>query len=262
MSKKSEIGHFARIPLHVARADISETAKGLWRELAFLSSPRPQVWVRQESFAQKLNKCVKTVQRALKELAAAGLIKFAGWYQGRYKWYKLAWKKFFAQDGQECPTTSDTTVVGPKTPASDHVEQESPAIIREVEKNSEQSKNSFSERIAEHVQRWQERFKCLDGKNGRPTLKECIDHAMGHKARHNYDDPITFLEWWLRNAGSKWMVPYQQELAAAPSTRESMRAYEEMREKKQAEDFAYYWPKIQEANRKREEERRIELGLA
>jgi len=241
---KSEIGHFARIPLHVARADISETAKGLWRELAFLSSPQcPNVWVRQQSFAEKLRKCVKTIQRALKELIDAGLIKFAGWMHGRYKTYKLAWKKFFSQDAQDC--------------------EEAPAPEKEAKPEcaAEQSVSS-SESFAERVQKWQERFKCLDGKNGRPTLKECIDQAMTHKARHNYDTPWAFLEAWLRNAAGKCMVVYQQELANAPSTAESMRAYQEMRDKLQQEEFARVWPKIQERDRKREAERRIELGLS
>ncbi len=53
--KKSEIGHYARTPLHGARAPVSETAKAMWRELAFLSSPEdPIVWVRQADFAKKL----------------------------------------------------------------------------------------------------------------------------------------------------------------------------------------------------------------
>lgn len=262
MSKKSDIGHYARIPLHVARADVSETAKGLWREFAYISSPQvPTFWVKQENFAQKLKKSVKTVQRALKELAAAGLIKCTGWMYGRYKTYVLAWKKFFAQDGQECHTTSDTHVVGAQTPMSEDVRQECPRIIREVEKRNEQN-NSFSEMAAEHVQKWQDRFRCLDGKNGRPTLKECIEQAMAHKSRFNYDNPIPYLENWLRKAASHWMVPYQQELAVAPRTAESYRAWEEMRAKKQEEDFARYWPLIQERDRKREEERRIELGLS
>jgi len=259
---KSSIGHFARIPVHVARADVSETAKGLWRELAFLSSPQcPRVWVKQENFAQRLNKSVKTVQRALKELIAAGLIKFAGWMHGRYKTYKLAWKKFFSEDGQNCPTTSDSTVVTPETSVSDDVGQQCPTIIREEKKSSEQN-NSLSERITAQVQKWQERFKCLDGKNGRPTLKECIDQGLAHKSRHNYDNPMAFLEAWLRNAAGRCMVMYHKELAAAPSTPESIRAYEEMRAKKMEEDLAHYWPKIQERDRKREKERRQELGLS
>jgi|GEM_PF-3503108 len=243
MSKKSEIGHFARIPLHVARADISETAKGLWRELAFLSSPRvPTVWVCQRVFAEKLNKCVKTVQRALKELLDAGLIKFAGWLHGRYKKYKLAWKKFFSQDAQDCPTTPQVKVEHPKTTVPEDA-------------------NSFSEQLAEKVQKWQERFKCLDGKNGRPTLAECIDQGLAHKSRHNYDTPWAFLESWLRNAAGRCMLQYQQELATVPNRVESMREWEERRAKIQEEEFARHWPLIQERDRKREEERRIELGL-
>lgn len=246
MSKKSEIGHFARIPMHVARADVSETAKGLWRELAFLSSPqKPQVWVNQKNFADKLNKCVKTIQRALKQLIEAGLIKFSGFWQGRYKTYKLAWKKFFSQDEV----------------APEEVKQESSPTIKEEEKSVEQ-RDSDSECIVEQVQKWQERYKCLDGKNGRPTLAECIDQAMSHKSRHNYDNPIHFLEIWLRNAASKYMVVYEQELASAPRTPESMRAWQEKRDKQQEEEFARYWPLIQERDRKREEERRIELGLS
>lgn len=249
MSKKSEIGHFARIPVHVARANISETAKGLWREFAFLTSPRsPIVWVCQRVFAAKLNKCVKTVQRALKELIDAGLIKFAGWMDGRYKKYKLAWKKFFSEDGQNCPTTSDTSVVQPETSESDDVGHECPTIIREGKKSSEQN-NFSSERIAEHVQRWQERYRCLDGKNGRPTLKECIDHGLAHKSRHNYDTPVEFLEGWLRIAASKWMVPYQKDLAAAPSSRESMRAYEEARARHEQEGNKHFAALVEEHSR-------------
>lgn len=264
MSKaRSSIGHFARIPLHVARADVSETAKGLWREFAFLSSPEvPTFWVRQETFAKKLNKSVKTIQRALKELAAVGLIKFTGWMHGRYKTYILAWQKFFAEDGQNSPTTSDTNVSCPETPVTEDVGQECLTIIREEKKSSKQN-TSFPERLAEQVQKWKERYQCLDGKNGRPTLKECIDQAMSHKSRHNYDNPITFLEGWLRKAAGDWMVRYQQELAAARSTPESRRAYEQRRAEVLNENWDDFWQRKLERDQKCEQERlqRIALGM-
>ncbi len=54
MTKRINIGHYARVPLYIARAPVSEMAKSLWRELAFVSSPeKPAVWVRQQNFISR-----------------------------------------------------------------------------------------------------------------------------------------------------------------------------------------------------------------
>jgi hypothetical protein len=122
-----------------------------------------------------------------------------------------------------------------------------PNIIRE-EQNTAKQNIPFSPTPAEveaNFQRWQERFPCLDGKNGRPPLKEVIEHAFNHKSRHKYDNPMAFLEMWLRNAAARWMPQYQNEKATAPSTAESIMAWQRRR----AEDDAREMQRIKERER-------------
>src|SRR3989338_7719089 len=70
-----DIGHYAKVPLHISRSKVSESAKGLWRELAFMSSPeKPQVWIRQESLAEKMGLSTRSIRRLITELEKAQLI--------------------------------------------------------------------------------------------------------------------------------------------------------------------------------------------
>jgi hypothetical protein len=265
--KKSDIGHYARIPLHIARANVSETAKAMWRELAFLSSPEsPVVWVRQSDFAKKLKCCTKTIQRALKELVEAELLSFAGWMHGRYKKYKMAWKKIFAGEGQNCPTTSDMNVHVPETPVAEVPGQFCPPIIREAEQvkehfflSSPTPEQQAEELIAEHEQEYLQRFPCLDGRAARPSLKKCIEHALNHSARLKYRSLKVYIDMWLTNAAQKWHPQYVKDAGVyiqSPEERQRARDWEKVaHDRCEAEAAVFY----AEERRKRDEKREAEI---
>ncbi len=146
MSSTIDIGHFARIPLHVAHANVPERAKGLWRELAFLSSPeKPNVWLRQQTLAEKLQCSVDVVGRSIKTLIKAGLLLATNqWHQGRYKVYQLVW------------SISCKTAEPPAAPMPDHVPQKSTPIIRVEKQTTEHflpNKKSWQEKIC--LFRWE-----------------------------------------------------------------------------------------------------------
>ena len=71
----TDFGQYAKIPLHVARAAVSETAKAVWRELAFILRPHsPTVWLRQETLSQKLNLSTRTPGRHMGHACVRGNI--------------------------------------------------------------------------------------------------------------------------------------------------------------------------------------------
>ena len=64
---------------------------------------------------------------------------------------------------------------------------------------------------------WKEKFLCLDGLSGRPSLKECVEQGLAHKARKNYADVKVYLDTWLRNASQKWIFLFNKEQNASPT---------------------------------------------
>ncbi len=222
MSVTIDIGHFARIPEHVAHARVPERAKGVWRELAFLSSPeKPKVWVRQQTLADKLGCSVDTVYRSLRALVKAGLLIATDlWHQGRHKIYELVWSL-----SQKILPTSRKSAEGPTAKLPEDVPQKCGPLIRVEEQTSEQSLAS-PEKEAEklnigflmvHSKTWQQKFACLDGCSGRPTLQECIEQALNHTSESKYKDKVKYIEMWLTNAAGRWWPSYNRE-QNAPST--------------------------------------------
>ena len=161
------------------------------------------------------------MQRAIAELVRAGLLTFAGWMQGRYKKYALAWKNFLTKASQKCRTTPDTNVVRPATPVSDDARHQCQPIIREAEQSSKQITTPQSI-LEQYGDNWRTRFSCLDGQAGRPRLEDCIAQALSHRSRHNYDDISVFLEMWLHNAAARWPIPTTE----GTSSFESLKAWE------------------------------------
>ena len=71
----TDIGHYARVPYHVATAKISSRARDVWTLLAMNCSPEnPEVWVRQATLAEQLNCSTDTICRAIQELLRAKLL--------------------------------------------------------------------------------------------------------------------------------------------------------------------------------------------
>ena len=230
MLEQVDIGHYAKIPIHIARANVSESAKAVWRELAFMSSPeKPQAWIRQESLAEKMGLSTRTIRRLITELEKASLITPNGWHQGRHKNYNLTWTKMSdvgGQNGQECPTSPDENVHLPRTEMSRDGGQKCPHLNRVFKQNTEQNIyfSSFAKAsadtekiLADYGEIWKKRFACLDGLSGRPSVEECVEQAMSHESRHKYSNPKTWIEIWLRNASSKWLQNFNRELNAPPT---------------------------------------------
>jgi hypothetical protein len=252
----SDIGHFARIPLHVARADVSETAKAMWRELAFLSSPEsPIVWVRQADFAKKLNCCNKTIQRALKELVASNLLSFAGWLHGRYKRYKMAWKNFFgeAEPVTVTPQVAVKPVVVVKAEKAEKVETPTPALSNSSKKTPQEETSE----VLEHYEReYTQRFPSLDGRAARPGLRACIEQALNHTARYKHKDLKLYLDMWLTNAAQKWHPQFVRDSGVyvqSPEEKQRARDWERIRHDQcEAEAAIFYEEKRRREKAERE----------
>lgn len=234
MLEQVEIGHYAKIPIHIARAKVSKSAKSLWIELALVSSPeKPQVWIRQESLAEKMGVSDRTIRRLIIELEKARLIIPNGWHQGRHKKYDLTWTNLSdvgGQSGQECPTSPDKNVQPRRTETSRDPGQKCPDLNRVFKQNTEQNiyfkkaGEDFSNPeveaktlLAEYGAKWTQRFGCLDGLSGRPTVQECVEQALNHTARHKCSNLRIYLESWLVNASKSWIRAYYHELTAAPT---------------------------------------------
>ena len=239
-----DIGHYARIPMHIARAKVSENAKAVWREMAFFSSPeKPEIWVRQENMAEKLGLSIRTIRRLLEQLEERDLIIHTGWVDGRYKKYRLIWqanasdtrvlppRTSVTQVGQPCPASPDIHDRSRRTPVSDHPGHRCPPINRVLTKqdqiifsqkkageilqtNPEQEAQNL---LANYGEEWAKRFACLDGFSGRPSVQECVEQALNHNARHKCLNLKIYLESWLRNASKSWVHRYFHELSAAPT---------------------------------------------
>ncbi len=220
-TKKIDIGHYARVPLYIARAPVSEMAKSLWRELAFVSSPeKPAVGVRQHNFADKLNCCTRTIRRLIKELLEAKLIqKLPGKYQGRYVRYALNWVQ---QILEKAVKTVEKVVQQIKT-----------TIIKTAEQSTQ--KNTSLELLEKFGEHWKKTFPCLDGKLGRPSLQECVEQGLNHATRKKYTDVKIYLDGWLRNASQRWLAHFNQN--KPPSDANSMRDYEERSRQNQKKWF-------------------------
>ena len=232
MTKRINIGHYARVPLYIARAPVSEMAKSLWRELAFVSSPeKPAVWVRQQNFADKLKCCTRTIRRLIKELLEAKLIqKLPGKYQGRYVRYALNWVQEILEKAVK---TVEKVVQHLKTTMSRDVGQEKPTIIKAAEQSMD--KNTSLELLEKFGENWKKTFPCLDGKLGRPSLQECVEQGLNHATRKKYTDVKIYLDGWLRNASQRWLAHFNQN--KPPSDADSMRAYEERSRQNQKKWF-------------------------
>jgi hypothetical protein len=143
MLEPVDIGHYAKIPIHIARAKVSKSAKSLWIELALVSSPeKPQVWIRQESIAEKMDVSDRTVRRLITELENARLITRNGWFQCRHKKYDLSWTDLSdvgGQNGQECPTSPDENVQLHRTKMSRDGGQKRPDLNRVIVPASQQN---------------------------------------------------------------------------------------------------------------------------
>ena len=61
------------------------------------------------------------------------------------------------------------------------------------------------------VEQWRQRFPCLDGRSGRPTLEACIEEAMGSGFRKKTEDPIVWVEQWLLGIEKIWTSSYNRE---------------------------------------------------
>lgn len=227
MLEQVEIGHYAKIPIHIARAKVSKSAKSLWIELALVSSPeKPQVWIRQESLAEKMGVSDRTVRRLIIELEKARLIIPNGWHQGRHKKYDLTWTNLSdvgGQSGQECPTSPDKNVQLRRTETSRDGGQKCPDLNRVFKQNTEQNNIFFNSQpdpqklLADWGDQWRKRFGCLDGLSGRPSIETCVEQAMSHESRHKYATPKVWCEIWLQNAARQWLVAFNRE-QNAPAT--------------------------------------------
>ncbi|MBN4077506.1 hypothetical protein JYT19_01200, partial [Sulfobacillus acidophilus] len=89
-------------PFHIARARISERAKGLWRELSItFNSSHGEFYIKQKDVAENLHCSTSTVRRATNQLIAAGfLIDLKKKHKGRFKYFKMEW-------GEDCTFSSN-----------------------------------------------------------------------------------------------------------------------------------------------------------
>jgi hypothetical protein len=256
MSKKQnsnviDIGRYVRVPRHVRRSGVSPRAQQIWEEVAINSSPeKPHAWVRQATIATELKISTDTVGRALKELVQAGLLVETGrYFCGRYKYYIVIWTAHTLENLPQFPQTNPWAEVEAAPAPVRQVEVQKPAPIIRVEEEQKKStfytapqpsvappspqRHSTQQLLEAHEQEWKEKYECLDGKSGRPSVRDCVEEAMNHTARHKYENPRIYLESWLRNAALKFKHDYCREQGAHWSEPYLTR---EMKARKQAEE--------------------------
>jgi hypothetical protein len=236
MTKKTsnlvDIGRYVRVPNHVRRAGVRPRALQVWQEIAINSSPeKPLAWVRQPTVAAELKCSVDTIGRSIQELLKAGLlVETGGYHQGRYKIYVVMWT---------AETLNHLSQV--REPAPVKVEAARPAPVREVhrqepepqhlnrvlleqkkstftcspepKRESTESQSSETELLSIHGAEWEKQFECLDGLSGRPSLRDCVEAALNHTARHKCYNLKIYLDNWLRNAAQRWKQDWAKEKA-------------------------------------------------
>ncbi|MEI6417137.1 MAG: helix-turn-helix domain-containing protein, partial [Verrucomicrobiota bacterium] len=205
----------------------------------YASQKKPEIWVRQETFAEKLKCSTDTVYRAIKELVNFGLVaELERMYLGRYKTYRL--KRFLEDTAAEAQNTDAMRISAPTyrkdaVPRTARVREDVPQIcgpINRVSITEHKTEHFFSERTQDPIvgekselelllqtygEEWKKKFPCLDGLSGRPSLKECVEQGLAHKARKNYGDVKVALDTWLRNASRQWIFLYNKEQNASPT---------------------------------------------
>ena len=77
--------------------------------------------------------------------------------------------------------------------------------------------------LESYIPDWKKRFPCLDGLSGRPTLEECMEQALSHKAKHKYTNLKLYLDNWFLTASQRWIWNYQKEQKAKEAALEAER---------------------------------------
>lgn len=238
-----DIGHYARVPYHVATAKISSRARDVWTLLAMNCTPEnPEVWIRQGTLAEQLHCSTDTTCRATQELVKKGLLlSTQQWHQGRYKIYRLVWEKTYRMNAaprtadlpddvpQKCVSedlTCRTDAVPPAADLREDVPQKCPLLNRVLIKQEQNKEEIFfnsqadvqtQNLMSDWGEVWKKRFQCLDGLSGRPSIETCIEQAMSHESRHKYASQKVWCEMWLQNAARMWLVSFNRE-QNAPAT--------------------------------------------
>jgi hypothetical protein len=215
----NDIGHYARVPFHIATAKIPSRARDVWILLAMNCTPESaEVWVRQPMLAEQLNCSTDTIGRVLRELVTAKLIFATNkLHQGRYKIYRLAWANLQEDVPQKCQNLNRVLI-----------KQEQNIVFKKTREDFSDPESEKQKLLTDWSDLWKKRFGCLDGLSGRPSIEICVEQAMSHESRHKYASPKVWVEIWLQNAARQWLVSFNRE-QNAPATDPSLDAEAKVR---------------------------------
>lgn len=215
------VDRFVKLPLHILKSRISPRALAVWSAISRNGSvQKPLVWVRQPTVAEDLHCSTDTVSRALKELEKAGFIAYTGFrHQGRHKIYRIFWAannvdaevsptaNLRTDLPQKCGNTLRIDAALPSAP----VQEDNPQACRNLSRIREEQEENISLELEQVLSifgpKFANMFPCLDGLSGRPTIRECVEHALNHESRHKCTNIRVFLENWLRNATKDSSLP-------------------------------------------------------
>lgn len=225
------IGRYVMVPYHIVIAPITPRAREVWILIASNGSPeKPEVWVRQPALAEKLRCSTDVIGRAIQELKRARLLFETGrLQQGRHKIYHVNWLPVddalmvtpAAELRNDVPHFCGTIHRADAVLSSAISPVDTPQICGNLNRVlTQQEKNNSSDLdslLTSHGESWAQTFACLDGRSGRPSIRETVEQALNHTAVHKCKSVKIYAETWLRNASLKWLSLYNRELSAPAS---------------------------------------------
>ena len=178
----------ASIPVAVIQSDISHGACRAYGLMSLLPTHKGRFWISQDVLGKQLKCSTRHVRNYLSELEVAGFLENTGDYHGQYRIYRLL-------GGSQ---TEEPTDFGNPVPAIKKFKLN----LFNLGQSSSEVPETQAQSLLEQNPDWAAEFQCFDGKEGRPTLIQKIEEAIG---RFNYGSLVGYVKHYLRN-GAKWLL--------------------------------------------------------
>lgn len=204
----------ASIPVSLLQSNFSHGACRTYGLLSLLPNENGRFWVSQGFLGTQLNCSTRHVRNFLGELEESGFLESTGDYYGQHRIYRLLRGAVINKPGSDDGEHGENKQEALKTlPVAS---RNSGTIVPQLKKlNSKLNLNLFNlgQSVSEAPQTqaqsllvqnpdWETEFHCFDGKEGRPTLIQKVEEAIG---RFNYGSLVGYVKHYLRN-GAKWLL--------------------------------------------------------